>query len=234
MLFFRDDGASKALVRSSLGRSETAKSGVSRGHNQRHIGRRAAGDMDDSDDIVVEENIPETLSPGSHQQHTSSPTVSPKAIDNNSKNIVEEIGSNAVEDEGMLLQRDFLGGENDSSMISDHQVRVMKSIRTPPPPSKKKQIKSNSSKEATEQKQLSPHSLSVQELIKTTQNLIGNLDIKLPKRHSGSTDNTAASKGKFFYQNVADEVAPPFLRPRSRRRCREQTCRNETYKCSNK
>ena len=88
MLFFRDDGASKALVRSSLGRSETAKSGVSRGHNQRHIGRRAAGDMDDSDDIVVEENIPETLSPGSHQQHTSSPTVSPKAIDKNSKNIV--------------------------------------------------------------------------------------------------------------------------------------------------
>ena len=59
---------------------ETAKVGVSRGRNQQHIVRRAAGDMDDSDDIVVEENIPETLSPGSHQQHTSSPTVSPKVI----------------------------------------------------------------------------------------------------------------------------------------------------------
>ena len=123
-----------ALVRSSLKLSETAKIGVSRGHDQQHIVRRAAGDMDDSDDIVVEENIPETLSPGNINSILRPQRYHPKHL------IIAKTSSKKL-DRTLLKMRMFLkcdGSEGEKvSILSDPQVKS-KSIRTPPPPSEKR------------------------------------------------------------------------------------------------
>jgi hypothetical protein len=157
--------------------------------------------MNESGDTIVEENIPETLSPNHNMSSVLSPRNSPTI---NKSSVIEELVDH-VDDENIVMEESKLkhGGINElqeeESIVAavSHEIRIMKSITTPPRPSKKKLVKSNSSSEnknvivgeKTEEKQLSPHSLSVQELIRTTQNLIGNLDIQLPKEFSNSSSN---------------------------------------------
>merc|ERR1711991_1238513 len=137
--------------------------------------------------------------------------------------IIEELVDGAEEDNNIKLEEEVVVLESDhvniikvqESIVTtvNQEMKVMKSVTTPPPPSKKKLTTTTTNNngdnnkhevEKTEEKQLSPHSLSVQELIKTTQNLIGNLDIQLPKdfgRNRNSKDNKKSNKKTYNNHN---------------------------------
>ena len=177
--------------------------------------------MNVSDDIVVEEDIPETISPNQHNRTSprNSPIIDKKA------SIIEELVDGAEEDNNIKIEEEMVVLESDhvnivkvqESIVTtvNQEMKVMKSVTTPPPPSKKKLTNNNNNNnnngdhnkhevEKTEEKQLSPHSLSVQELIKTTQNLIGNLDIQLPKdfgRNRNSKHNKKSNKKTYNNHN---------------------------------
>ena len=159
--------------------------------------------MNESGDTIVEENIPETQSPNHNMSSLLSPRNSPTI---NKSSVIEEFvdhvdDENIVMEENKLKHDDINELQEEESILTtvSHEIRIMKSITTPPRPSKKKLVKSNSNSEnkndsvivveKAEEKNLSPHSLSVQELIKTTQNLIGNLGIQPPKELSNSSSN---------------------------------------------